>query len=310
MNESYRTLVIVNPCSGNGSTGRRWRSFEQRLGQVLSDFDVVHTTARGHATELSSQGLRDGYQMIVAVGGDGTVHEVVNGFFDEAGQVIGQPVLGLMPAGTGGDYRKLWGLSSDTLESIDRLAGKDVQLIDAGKVTWNNEAGQEQRRYFANIASVGLGGAVSKQANEQSKILGGKVSFFIASARALLRHNNKDLTLETDGKNTRQALITMAAFCIGRYFGGGMMVAPNADPSDGLLDVVTVENATRMEMIAMTSIYKGEHLDNPKVQWWQGAEVLVSNNNSDECLIELDGEIYGTLPARFSVLHQAFNIKI
>ena len=266
MNESYRTLVIVNPCSGNGSTGRRWRLFEQRFGQVLSDFDIVHTTARGHATELSSQGLRDGYQMIVAVGGDGTVHEVVNGFFDEAGQVIGQPVLGLMPAGTGGDYRKLWGLSSDTLESIDRLAGKDVQLIDAGKVTWNNEAGQEQRRYFANIASVGLSGAVSKQANEQSKILGGKVSFFIASARALLRHNNKDLTLETDGKNTRQALITMAAFCIGRYFGGGMMVAPNADPSDGLLDVVTVENATRMEMIAMTSIYKDEHLDNPKIQ--------------------------------------------
>ena len=279
---------------------------------MISDYDVALTEARGHATELAAQGLRDGYEMIVAVGGDGTVHEIVNGFFDDAGQVIGNPILGLLPAGTGGDYRKTWDLSRDPNEAISRLSGRNIQKIDAGKMTWTNEQGVAEVRYFANIASVGLGGAVSKQANEQSKLLGGKASFFIASARALLRHTNKDLTLESDGGNTRRAQITMGAFCIGRYFGGGMMVAPNADPSDGLFDVVTVEGATRMEMVMMTSIYKGEHLDHPKVNAWQSAHVLVTNNAVDdsECLIELDGEIYGSLPARFSVLPQAFSIKV
>ena len=249
--------------------------------------------------------------MVVAVGGDGTVNEVVNGFFDNGEAVAERPVLGLLPSGTGGDYRKTWNLGVGVDDAILRLGGRNTKTVDAGRVDWTVN-GTSHARYFANIASIGLGGAVSRQANEQSKILGGKASFFLASARVLLSYNNKDVVITTDGGAPRNSKVTIAAFSIGRFFGGGMMVAPNADPCDGKFDVVAIEGASRFQMITMTSVYKGEHLDHPNVTSWQGSTVHVDGcaSGPDRVVIEADGEVFGSLPATFSVVPGAFGIKV
>lgn len=311
MTESYRTCVVVNPRSSNGATARRWPTIESKLRGVLEHVTVFETEGAGHATELTRKGLREGYAMVVAVGGDGTVNEVVNGFFEAGEKVVERPILGLLPSGTGGDYRKTWNLGVGVDDAVLRLGGQATKTVDMGRVDWV-ERGTPKFRYFANIASLGLGGAASRQANEQSKILGGKASFFIASARALLGYTNKDIVMTTDGGDPRHSRTTLAAFSIGRFFGGGMMVAPNADPCDGKFDIISIDDASKLEMLAMTSIYKGQHLDHPNVTSWQGVTVHVDGaaTGPERVVIEADGEVFGALPATFSVVPGAFEIKV
>ena len=307
MTDAYRTLVVFNPKSSGGSTGRRRQAIEAAIRGAVGTFDLAETTGPGHATELSRQALKDGFEMVVAVGGDGTIHEVVNGFFDGDQTVVPQPILGLVPSGTGGDYRKTWGLSNDAEAAARRLGGRDARVVDAGRITWT-EDGERRSRYFANIATFGLGGHTSKMANRQTKMFGGRVSFFVAGVRALLGWRNQPVSLVTDGGPARAAELTVAACCIGRACGGGMHFAPNADPSDGLFDIVSLEGLSRLEMAGMTSLYSGKHLSHPKVAFWQGRRVVA--DGTPECLIEADGEVFGSLPATFEIVPAAFRVKV
>ncbi len=309
MADTFRTFVVVNPRSAGGGTGKRWQAISDSLSAALPSWDHAFTKAQGDATELTRNALRQGYEMIVAVGGDGTIHEVVNGFFDGEERVVEQPVLGLIPSGTGGDYRKTWQLSRDPAQACARLAGPNAKPVDAGRIRWTEPDGSAQLRYFANIASFGMSALVCVNVNASSKALGGKLTFLKASAAALLRYERAPVRLTTDGEDVREVSLTVGACCIGRYFGGGMMVAPDADPSDGRFDVVTLA-MSKLDMVRFTSIYKGKHLDNPKVGWWQGAVVDAEPAGSADVFIEADGEVFGRLPARFEVIPNAFRIKV
>jgi YegS/Rv2252/BmrU family lipid kinase len=303
-------IVIMNPQSANGSTRKRLEACTGALRQAVGDFDVKVTSGPGDATRLTQEALNSGHEWIIAAGGDGTIHEVVNGFFREDGTPIGTPTLSLFPSGTGGDYRKTWGLDSDPKSAIQRLAVATPQPADAGRITWTTPQGNQASRYFANIASVGLGARVSDQANKQSKVLGGKVSFYIASLRAMISWKNLALSMRVDDGPLRSLEGTIVAMCIGQFFGGGMQFGPNADPSDGLFDVVTLEGAGRLELVRMTSIYKGQHLDHPKVSVTRGRVVELQLEAPADSALEADGEVFGSLPARFEILPQAFRIKV
>jgi YegS/Rv2252/BmrU family lipid kinase len=305
---AHRTLVIVNPRSSGGGTSRRWRKLAGRLDDVFSDWSHAFTERPGHATELCRDALKSGVEMIVSVGGDGTINEVVNGFFDGDDPVCEQPILGLLPSGTGGDFRKTWGLSRDANEAIERLKNGALRPVDVGRVRWTGDDGTPQMRYFANIASFGMSALVCVGVNQSGKRLGGRLAFMEASVRALLKYKPGTLRFDTDG-TSRTEPVTVGAVAVGRFFGGGMMVAPDAEPNDGNFDVVAM-GLGKLDLARMRSIYTGTHLSNPRISHWRGAAVDVEVATGGKVYIEGDGEVFGHLPARFETVPSAYRIKV
>ncbi len=304
----YKTLVVVNPKSSGGGTSRRWRTLAAGLDDVLSNWEHAFTTGPGDATRLVRDALSQGTEMIVAVGGDGTMNEVVNGFFDGDDPVAESPILGLLPSGTGGDFRKTWGLSREPEDALRKLRHGTLRPVDVGRIRWT-EGGQEKQRYFANIASFGMSAVVSRKVNESSKLLGGRLSFLKASVRALLEYRRGPVALTLDDGEPTTTDLTVGAVCIGRYFGGGMMVGARAEPGDGLFDVVTM-SMTKLDLARMTSIYRGRHLDNPRVDCRRATRVRAEANGDGRVYIEADGEVFGHLPARFELVPAAYRIKV
>ena len=313
----YKSYVVVNPKSAHGGTGKRWREISAGLNAALGEgWSHGFTEAPGDATRIVRRALRDGHDMIVAVGGDGTINEVINGFFDGEKPVSECPVLGLIGSGTGGDFRKTWGFSRDVGEATARLAGDETRPVDVGRIRWTDPDGTARMRYFANIASFGMSALVSKTVNERSKILGGRASFFLASAESMFRYRKQPIRLTTDGAadKSRVGPLTVGTCCIGRYFGGGMMIGAEADPSDGLFDVVSL-NTGPGDLFRMTRVYKGKHLGQKGVEHWRGAVVEAaveaqSGRPAAACFIEADGEVFGQLPARFEVVPGVYRIKV
>lgn len=310
MSASYRTYVVVNPRSAGGDTSRRWQTIASRLDDCLDEWTHAFTEGPIHATELTRAALRDGWEMVVACGGDGTINEVVNGFFDGTQPVVEQPILGLLPSGTGGDFRKTWDLSREPEEALRRLGGKQTTPVDCGRVTLEHAEPGDQVRYFANIASFGVSALVCKNVNESSKMLGGRLSFMGATIRALWGYSKQPVVLVTDGVGQREETVTVCALCIGRYFGGGMKIGPQAEPNDGLLDVVSM-SLGRKDLLRMSAVYKGEHLNQSNCSFWRGKAVHAHVQGGDqEMWIELDGEVVGQLPARFECIPNAYRIKV
>jgi YegS/Rv2252/BmrU family lipid kinase len=312
MTASFKTLVITNPNAAGGATGKRAVALRAAFDAALGPVEHVLTSAPGHATVLAREAIKAGVEMIVAVGGDGTFNEVVNGFFEgERPVALGEPpILGIVPAGTGGDYRKSWGLSKSPADAIARLVGTTTVPADAGRIRWRDGEGKEQLRYFANIGSFGLSAEVSRRVNAGKKRLGGRASFFLASLGALGSHRRRQVTLLTDGDSLKRVALNFGACAIGQYFGGGMRMAPRAEPSDGLFDIVTVSDCSRFKLFAMLDIYSGKHLQRAEVAAWRGKVVDVTCDDPEGCYIEADGEVIAPLPARFEIVPRAFRMKV
>ena len=306
---STRTLVVVNPHASNGRTGRRWARIKSVLSDRLSSFDERQTQRPGEAEDIAREALLDGYDRIIAVGGDGTNSEVANGFFRGAEPVNPSAVLAIVPSGTGGDYRRTLGLPSDPIDAVPAVLGADVHPVDLGRITFVGHDGEQRSRIFINIASFGMGGLVDRLVNESSKMLGGKASFFMGSFRALLRYRNQRVRLVLDhGRADMELPIFNIAVCNGRYFGGGMHVAPQARTDDGRLDVVVLGDLGFGAKMSLSSrIYKGKHIGMPGVL--TDTALHVHAESKEEVLLDVDGEAPGRLPATFEVLPGALRLQ-
>lgn len=303
----YRTLVIVNPRAAGGRSGSRWPRVEAALRSTLGTFEHALTTRAGDATTYTRDALRAGYEMIVGIGGDGTFHEIANGFFDGEQALGDKPILGLIPSGTGGDTRRTWGVSKDPIEAIAALGGRATRPGDLGRI----RLGDGTVRYFINIASFGVSADVSRRVNHGGKRLGGRVTFLLSSLRSTLSYTPRQVTLLTDGDSVKVVpALNVGAVAIGQYFGGGMRIAPKADPSDKAFDIVTVGGRSAWGMATMTSVYSGGHVDADGVSMWRGAVVEATSDSPEGCEIEADGELIGPLPARFEILPHAFRMKV
>lgn len=310
--DSYRTFVVVNPNSSNGRTGRRWRQIARAVEEVVGPFAHEFTAGPLHATQLTRQALRDGYEMVVSVGGDGTHNEVVNGFFDNRTPVAPGAVFGIIPCGTGGDLRKTANIPRPLDQAAMKLWGKTCKAVDVGVLRCIGFDGRTSERLFINIASFGIGGEVDRNVNTTTKVLGGFASFFIASAKAVATYRNKEVEIEVDGQSLGRRKVFMAAACNGQFFGGGMWVAPHAQMDDGYLDVVIEEDVTLLEaFLDNPQIYKGRHLLNPKVTWLRGKKLVARPAHPElEVLIDMDGETPGKLPIEIEILESALRLKV
>jgi diacylglycerol kinase (ATP) len=308
-------FVVVNPRSDNGRTGREWKSIERALGAVYPSMSVGFTRKQGEATELVRYALREGHHEIVAVGGDGTINEAVNGMFDANGAVPPDSVFAFVTSGTGGDFRKTFGIEAGVDEAIARLKHASVRPIDVGRVTCLTRFGEPTMRYFINIASFGLSGVIVDSVNRAriAKLFGGSFAFASHSAVGMLRYRNRAVRIMVDGEEGEIATIATVAIANGKFFGGGMKVAPGAIVDDGLFDIVVMGGAPKGRSLAqMKLIYTGEHIGKPHVRVARGQHVVVApvaETGGHAVLIETDGEAAGRLPATFEILPRALNLR-
>jgi YegS/Rv2252/BmrU family lipid kinase len=308
-------FVVVNPRSSNGRTKRDWRAIERPLSEAFPHMNVAFTRGRGDATGLVRQALAEGHHEIIAVGGDGTINEAVNGFFDAKGPISPDAVFGFVTSGTGGDFRKTFGVEAGPEMAIERLKSASVRPIDVGRVSCLSARGEPSVRYFANIVSFGLSGNIVDSVNRAriAKLFGGSFAFAFHSVLGMLSYRPRSVRLILDNGFDEITSISTVAIANGRYFGGGMMVAPNAIPDDGLFDAIIMAASDKARAVAdLQQIYSGEHLKNPAVRAMRARKIVaapVAENKGRAVLIEADGESVGKLPATFEILPGALNLR-
>jgi YegS/Rv2252/BmrU family lipid kinase len=309
---SPRTVVVVNPNSQGGRLGKRWVELADTLGRAFP-FDDVHTKGPGDATGLTRDALRAGAERIVAIGGDGTISEVINGFFDNGVAIAPQASFALVPFGTGGDFRRTMEIPLEAVDAAAVIAANHRRTIDVGKLEFVATDGSKATRMFANIASFGVSGVVDRLVNESGKKLG-RLSFALATARATWAYKNQRVQLIFDGdmKTRVEATVNTVAVANGKYFGGAMMVAPNAEVDDGLFDVIAMGDFGFGDLLKSgRRLYKGTHLAMDKVTS-RRAHVVDAEPIDPSAVVELDvdGEPLGRLPARFSMVAGAVKMVV
>jgi YegS/Rv2252/BmrU family lipid kinase len=308
---SPRTTVVVNPKSQGGKLGKRWPELADTIGRAFP-FDEVRTQGPGDATRLAREALRGGAERVVAIGGDGTVNEVVNGFFDDDGKPIAPDAsFALIPFGTGGDFRRTFELPTEVADAAAVIAANERKRIDVGRLTFVSSSGKPAHRMFANIASFGVSGVVDRLVNESGKRFG-RLSFMFAAARATWSYKNQRVGLLLDGKDRIEMTINTVAVANGKFFGGAMKVAPDAEPDDGLFDVVALGDFGFGEVVTSgRRLYKGTHLAMEKVSV-RRAKVVEAEPIDPAAIVELDvdGETPGRLPAKFELLPGALSFVV
>lgn len=300
-------VAIVNPRSADGTTGRKWPEFAQMLADAGMPVEARMTEHPGHGADLTRQALRAGARRIIAVGGDGTVNEVVNGFFDGDQAISPEAELGVLCRGTGCDFIKTLGIPRADEGGIQRLTVAEAHPVDVGRVRYVNNRGEEEVRYFINIAEAGIGGEVVDRANASSKAAGGFATFLGATLQSIFTMRNQPAEIVIDGKYVRNLPVCNVVVANGRFFGGGMKIMPQADLSDGKFDVLVMGDFNRPELMAnLARVYSGTHLGHPKVEVFQAASVRVTS--VARLKLDLDGEFPGTTPAQFDIVPGAIRV--
>jgi diacylglycerol kinase (ATP) len=298
--------VIVNPEAGAGKTGRLWPQIQSLFHGHGLRFEHDVTEAPGHAIELASHAARNGYDMIVSVGGDGTVNEIVNGI--HASGNIENSLLGIVSTGTGSDYIRTVGVPRHFQDACRRFVRPEKRRVDLGVVEYMKNGKQEQR-LFVNFAGTGFDAEIVRRTTQQFKSLGGLLSYLCSTVATIIMYGNKKVSLKVDGEEKERKVCTVI-MNNGKYGGGGMYTAPDADLADGLLDVLVVGDMSKPNLLySLPRIYKGTHLTLPKVSMMKAKEIEIESLGP-KMHLQADGELLGELPARFRVLPSALNIVV
>ncbi len=300
---SARTVFLVNPASDNGTTGRRWPELAHGAATLGLAGDTLFSERPGHLTELARNAAAGGAELLVVVGGDGSVNEVANGIVG-----LEHVAVAVLARGTGCDFGAAFGIPRDLAGAVDVALRGATRTVDLGRTSHRAWDGSEGVSYFANVASAGMSGAIAKRANETSKGLGGRISYFWATLAVFARWQVCDVRVTVDGEvRSGRMHDVIVANC--PSFGGGMKICPDAVPDDGLLDVLLLGDLTKRDLLlTLPKTYRGKHLPHPKAELLRGRVVTV---DADEPLpVELDGEQPGTTPVRFEIVPGALRVRV
>lgn len=306
-----KPFLIVNPASAAGSTGRHFDRIARAVRSAIGSFEAVFTRRQGEAKELAREAARGGERLVVAVGGDGTASEVVDGLVDEGRLVDPEVLFGCIPRGTGGDLRRSLGWPESPEDAARTLASGATVSCDLGLVEFLGHGGRTERRHFVNVSSFGISGNVVRELARGGKWMGGKLSYTLASAKALLRYRDLPVRWRADGGAWTEEAVTAFCVCNGRYFGGGMAVAPEARMDDGWFDLTVWKGLGLMAFVTKRHmLYDGSHVRLPNTRRARARTVEAEPVDGAEVLLDVDGEQPGRLPARWTILPGALRIRV
>jgi len=304
---SPKSKIVINPIAGVGNnTKRLWTQIESILKSGGLSFDHEYTQGRGHALDIAARAVKEGYDHIVAVGGDGTIHEVANGVLSTT--TDGSVTLGVISTGTGNDFIKTVGIPKDYREACGVILGSTRRVIDVGLVEFTGKNGQRESRFFVNGAGVGFDAEVADGSKRVPRFMGSTVPFVLALIKIFPFYRNKDMKLDVDGLVSNKRLLSLVV-SNGSFFGGGMRIAPFASLNDGRLDVVALGDVGKLELLRVfPRVYKGTHVTHKKVSVEKARVVKV--DCAKPILLQADGEILGYGPVAIQVIPQALLLAV
>jgi YegS/Rv2252/BmrU family lipid kinase len=310
MTKLQKVAAIVNPCAAGGETARRWPDLRNLLERALGPLTTRFTDSPGAGTAIARELIREGYDLLVAVGGDGTINEVANGFFEHGHLIRLEARLGILPLGTGGDFRRTLGIPRNPTEAVKILSEGLPLLIDVGKVSFRANDGAPESRYFVNMVSFGMGGQVAARAKNSLRRFGGKAAFLWATLVTFLSYRGRQVKLRVASNPAELSfLVANVAVGNGQFHGGGMRPCPTAALNDGLFEVTVIDYAGAARLISsMPVLYSGGIYNHPKVHHLRTSKLSAESTAVTQ--IEVDGEALGTLPLEISILPRQLPVLV
>jgi YegS/Rv2252/BmrU family lipid kinase len=304
-----KTRVIVNPESNRGRTRKRWGEIREGLKHFIREFKYDFTEKPLHATDLAREAIKDGTELVIGVGGDGTMNEIANGFYEDRRIINPEATLGLVPSGTGCDLIKSLSIPAGLKGALQVITDAPSVRMDVGRVRYRTNEGLEDDRFFLNIADFGLGGEVVREVTERR--LQRKASSYVRClVTTMARYKNKRVRIRVDGERLPDGEYLIGAIANGRIFGKGMKVAPDARLDDGLFDAVLIRGFRFLEFCRHGwKLMNGSHVTHPKVSVVRGQRIEAWADDGEDVLLELDGDQLGRLPATFEIVPRNLLIK-
>lgn len=290
-----RIALIVNPIAGDGKCLRKLPRVQKILTEAGVEYSTLMTESTGHAVVLAKQAAQEGFTTAISMGGDGTLNEVLNGLLGT------NCVMGFIPAGSGNDFGRTFGLrSGDVEQACTVILDENVREIDVGYT---------EGKYFLNVAGAGFDAEVGHMANVWGKkYFSGPLAYIASIFRQLIRFSPREMHIELDGRiiDTRAWLVAVGN---ARYFGGGMMIAPAAEVDDRLFDVCVIGATSKLELLkVLPRVFKGDHIHHQAVTCYRAAHVKLSSESS--MVTQADGELLGILPREFTIAEQRIKVLL
>lgn len=307
--------VVVNPVAGGGAMRRRWPQISAAITARFGEVTVLETRRPGEAGILAGRLAAEGAALVIAAGGDGTISEAVDGLVRARLKTGRSTDLGIVPVGTGSDLARGLGMAGDVVSLVDRMATADGRPLDAGLVEFLDDGGRAADRHFINIASLGLSGPTDRAVNAAKSALrrSGQAVFLWHTVRELLRYRFQTVRVLVDDQAPVEGSIALVAIANAPYFGGGMMIAPDARPDDGLLEIVVVKGVSKFALLKdFRLVYGGAHRRSPSCLFLRGRRIRVEplgDPAANAALIDIDGESPGRIPATFTVMPGAVTLR-
>jgi diacylglycerol kinase (ATP) len=302
-----KTTFIVNPNAAMGAVGKQWPRIEALCKETLGDFPRLLTSGPGDAQAFARREVLKGSDVIVCVGGDGTLNEIINGLMSVKGPLSDKVAVGLIPIGTGCDFSKTLGIPRDTRSAVEVVTRGRTAFIDLGRITYLGPGGRTSTRYFHNVTSFGLGGEVDDRVNRASRGMGGFISFLKATLISLFLYDKKHIHLRVDESFDETVVTWNIAVANGKYHGGGMCIAPGASPWDGLFTVTILGDLLLREILYhLPKLYTGRIGEVKKVRILEGRKIEAAS--AQRVLLDVDGEQPGVLPVTIDMAPGALRL--
>ena len=302
---THYAKVIVNPMASGGVTRIKWPHIKRLLDKAGFKYDHEFTEGPLHATDLAADAASQGYRQVIAVGGDGTIHEVVNGLVDTSGK--SEAVLGIISAGTGNDFARSIGAHGAYRKTIGQLTRTTEKAVDVGVVEYGNGKDNKKQRIFINTAGVGLDAEVLRATKKRFRVIS-TIPYWISGVYTFAGYRPKHMTISIDGQTENRTALGVI-INNGHSFAGGMRIAPGADIADGLFDTIVLSDISKLDFIrGLSMVYKGTLGNHPKVNTYKAKVIEI--NSKEQLYLQADGELLGQAPANFRVLPQALRVAV
>ena len=296
-------FIIANPIAGNQKFSKQWKEIQQLLNSKNIDYSFVFTQFSKHEIELVQNAIQQGFRNIISVGGDGTLHNIVNVVMMQRYVKSSDITIAVLPIGTGNDWIKTYNIPNNIKKAIDIISERKTILQDIGQI----EIATGKISYFNNVAGLGYDGYIAKKLQELKRL--GSISYLIAGIYGFLFYKKSIFKIAMNQTIIETTcLITMVSIC--KFSGGGMQFSKKGDPIDGLFDITIVKNITLLDLILnIKKLYNGKIVAHPKVATYKTNKIIVDPQNLKP-FIQADGELIGTGTATFSLIEKGIHFVI